>query len=394
MSDTIYKQGITIVMPCLNEALTLKTCIEKAKSFLLRSEYKTAYQIIVADNGSSDNSVEIAKQLGATVVHVENRGYGSALLGGIKASEYEYIVMGDADDSYDFSAIEPFIEKLQDGYDLVMGNRFLGGIEKGAMSFSHKYIGNPLLSGLGRLFYKTNIGDFHCGLRAFRKSKIMPLKLCTTGMEFASEMVVKAVLFHLRIAEVPCKLYPDGRERPSHLRSIPDGFRHLFFLLIYSPKWLFLYPGILISGGALLLLLIICVHPIMINGIQFEAITMVYMSIALIVGFQICQFAIYTEIYGQKIGQFPPRSSISEKMVGYMKHKSIWVGMFFSLWGLMGIISTVIFWKNSDFGQLDSHLLLRKAILFGTFTALGINMIFSFLFINILDAPIHFTEME
>lgn len=199
-------------MPCLNEERTVAVCIKKALQFLNDSGLEG--EVLIADNGSTDRSVEVAEENGARVIHVEEKGYGSALSGGINAAEFEYIVMGDADDSYDFSALHEFIKKLDEGYELVMGNRFKGGIEKGAMPFSHRYIGNPLLSGLGRLFFKTDIRDFHCGLRAFRKSSIMRLSLCTTGMEFASEMVVKACLFNLKTTEIPCRLYPDGRNCP------------------------------------------------------------------------------------------------------------------------------------------------------------------------------------
>src|SRR5215510_15103668 len=233
---------LSIVMPCLNEAETLKTCIMKAQQAL--REHRITGEIIVADNGSHDGSQAIAASLGVHIVHVQAKGYGNALMGGIAAARGKYIIMGDADDSYDFTSLGPFITKLRERYDLVMGNRFKGGITPGAMPVLHKYLGNPVLTGIGRLLFGSPCSDFHCGLRGFNKAAIMRLGLRTTGMEFASEMVVKATLYGLRIAEVPTTLSPDGRSRPPHLRSWRDGWRHLRFLLLYSPRWLFLYhPG-------------------------------------------------------------------------------------------------------------------------------------------------------
>src|SRR5262249_6376660 len=233
---------ISIVMPCLNEAETLAVCIEKAQQSL--RELNCAGEIIVADNGSADGSPQIAARCGARVVHVAAKGYGSALMGGIAAARGRYVIMGDADDSYDFANLGPFIEKLREGYELVMGNRFKGGIKPGAMPPLHHYFGNPLLSGIGRMFFHSPCGDFQCGLRAFSKEAIERLDLRTTGMEFASERVVKPTLCRLRIAEAPTTLSPDGRSRPPHLRTWRDGWRYLRFLLLYSPRWLFLYPGL------------------------------------------------------------------------------------------------------------------------------------------------------
>ena len=237
-------------MPCLDEAETLATCIRKARAFLERSG--AAGEIIIADNGSTDGSQQIAEKNGARVVAVEDRGYGSALQGGIAAAHGRYIVMGDADDSYDFSELAPLLDSLRDGADLVMGNRFRGGIAPRAMPPLHRYLGNPVLTAIGRLFFKSPARDFHCGLRGFAKSAYERMELRTTGMEFASEMVVKASLLGMRVEEVPVTLSPDGRSRPPHLRSWRDGWRHLRFLLLYSPRWLFLYPGIamMIAGLA------------------------------------------------------------------------------------------------------------------------------------------------
>ncbi|HAV55128.1 MAG TPA: dolichol-P-glucose synthetase, partial [Aequorivita sp.] len=227
---------LSVVMPCLNEAETLAICIKKAQGFFERE--KISGEVIIADNGSTDGSQQIAKSLNATVVNVPQKGYGSALRGGIEAANGKYVIMGDADDSYDFSNLMPYLLKLREGYDLVMGNRFKGGIKPGAMPFLHKYLGNPVLSFIGRLFYKSNIGDFHCGLRGFSKKAYYTMELKTTGMEFASEMIVKASLKNLQITEVPTILSPDGRTRPPHLNTWRDGWRHLRFLVLYSPNWL------------------------------------------------------------------------------------------------------------------------------------------------------------
>src|SRR5512144_1263253 len=243
---------LTIVMPCLNEAETLEKCIVKAKAYLERA--KINGEIVIGDNGSTDGSQEIAHRCGARVVDVPRRGYGAALMGAIEAAKGKYVIMGDSDDSYDFGNLDLYVEQLRAGKDLVMGNRFKGGIQPGAMPFLHKYLGNPVLSFIGRLFFRSSIGDFHCGLRGFRRDLVSRLGLQTTGMEFASEMGVKSTRFGVKIAEVPTTLAPDGRSRPPHLRTWRDGWRHLRFLLIYSPRWLFVYPGIFLTAlGALLL---------------------------------------------------------------------------------------------------------------------------------------------
>ena len=242
VAESATSVEVTILMPCLNEAETVGTCIGKAQRFLAQADIFG--EVLVADNGSTDGSREIAEKRGARVVEVRDRGYGAALIGGIDAANGRYVIMGDADDSYDFSALMPFIERLRDGADLVMGNRFKGGIAPGAMPLLHRYLGNPVLSWIGRLFFHINVGDFHCGLRGFRRERMSALNLRTTGMEFASEMVVCAALAGYRIDEVPTTLSKDGRSRPPHLRTWHDGWRHLSFLLIYCPKWLFFYPGL------------------------------------------------------------------------------------------------------------------------------------------------------
>src|SRR6266849_10281486 len=247
-------------MPCLNEVETLATCIHKAQKAI--NKHRLHAEIIVADNGSTDGSQAVAHELGVHVVEVARKGYGSALIGGIAAARGRFVIMGDADDSYDFTAIGKLLEKLRDGYDLVMGNRFAGGIQEGAMVWSHRWVGNPLLTYISRVFFKTPVGDMHCGLRGFRRDAFDRLRLRATGMEFASEMVIKASLQRMKIAEVPVTLSPDGRSRPPHLRTWRDGWRHLRFMLLFSPRWLFLYPGLALFAFGILLSLALLPGPL------------------------------------------------------------------------------------------------------------------------------------
>ncbi len=377
------KKGLSVVMPCLNEEKTLGSCVKKAFDSIHRLGIDG--EVIVADNGSSDSSVSIAQSLGAKVISIQEKGYGSALRGGIEAASYQYIVMGDADDSYDFSSLDAFIQALDGGNDLVMGNRFKGGIEKGAMPFSHQYIGNPFLSGLGRLFFKTSIGDFHCGLRAFRKDSIEKLNLCTTGMEFASEMVVKAVLFKLKITEVPCKLYPDGRDRPPHLRSIPDGLRHLEFLLLYSPKWLFAYPGIILTLIGLLMTIAIYIQPIRIGKIQFETTSMLYSALLMLIGIQFMQFSVFTSLFAERIGQMPLSSPFTSRLLTGLNKRGYPVSVLIMLVGLAGIVYTLYLWGGAGFGSLNTTYVCRTAILFGSLFAIGLEILLFTLFTRVLQ---------
>ena len=259
---------LTIVMPCLNEAETLEKCIVKARSFLERSGISG--EVVIGDNGSTDGSIGIARRCGARVVDIPIRGYGAALNGAIIASRGKYCVMGDSDDSYDFSNLDLFVKELRAGADLVMGNRFLGGIEPGAMPWKNRYIGNPVLSGVGRFLFRAPAKDFHCGLRAFSRDAFLRMDLRTTGMEFASEMVIKATLMGMKIVEVPTTLSPDGRSRPPHLRPYRDGWRHLRFMLLFSPDWLFLYPGLVLMFAGLLLGAKLLASPVYINGVAFK----------------------------------------------------------------------------------------------------------------------------
>ncbi|HEX3084827.1 MAG TPA: glycosyltransferase family 2 protein, partial [Pyrinomonadaceae bacterium] len=275
---------LSIVMPCLNEAETLEVCINKARGFI--EKYGIDGEVVIADNGSTDGSQGLATKCGARVVDVVAKGYGSALMGGIRAARGRFIIMGDADDSYDFVNLMPFVEKLREGHDLVMGNRFRGGIKPNAMPPLHKYLGNPVLTFIGRLLFKSPSGDFHCGLRGFRKESAMELDLRTTGMEFASEMVVKMTLNKKRIAEVPTTLSKDGRSRPPHLRSWHDGWRHLRFLLLYSPRWLFFYPGLAAIIIGLVTWAYLLPSPQLIKGIRLDVNTLLYGALLLMLGYQ------------------------------------------------------------------------------------------------------------
>lgn len=300
---------LTILMPCLNEAETLNVCIQKARKFL--DDHHVEGEILIADNGSTDGSQEIALRGGARVVAVERKGYGSALIAGCKAAQGKYVIMGDADDSYDFVNLMPFVEKLREGYELVMGNRFAGGIEDGAMPWLHRYIGNPVLSFIGRVFFKSWINDFHCGLRGYNRASIMKLGLKTTGMEYASEMVVMAELNHLKITQVPTTLKKDGRSRAPHLRSFRDGWRHLKFLFMYAPNWLFLYPGILlllIGGAGSVALLFGQMH--FFNKV-FSIHTLLYCMFFLLIGFNIIDMFLIVKIYAYNHHFIPEQTSVN-----------------------------------------------------------------------------------
>jgi len=365
---------LSIVMPCLNEAETLATCIQKAQSYLQQQEI--VGEIIIADNGSTDGSREIASSCGARVVPVPARGYGSALRGGISAARGQYIIMGDADDSYDFTNLNAFVEKLRMGYDLVMGNRFKGGIKPGAMPFLHKYLGNPVLTWLGRVFFGSPCKDFHCGLRGFRKDSIEALNLRTTGMEFASEMVVKASLCGLKITEVPTVLSPDGRSRPPHLKTWRDGWRHLRFLLLYSPRWLFLYPGLILMVGGIVATLWLLDQP--------KVHTLLYSAMAIIIGFQIVSFAIFTKAFAITEGLLPEDPKL-RRFLGYVNLEiGLIVGVILLLLGLGGSVYAFRIWESGAFGSLNPAVTMRLVIPAVTSLALGVQVIFSSFFLSVL----------
>src|SRR5262245_19978177 len=294
---------LSIVMPCLDEAETVGACIEKATSWA--RTHGVEAEIIVADNGSTDGSRGIARDLGARVVPVLEKGYGSALMGGITAARGRFVIMGDADDTYDFSDLSGFLDRLREGYDLVMGNRFAGGIEPGAMPPSHRLLGNPALTGIGRLFFHSPVGDFQCGLRGFSREAIVDLDLRTTGMEFASEMVVKATLNGLRITEVPTTLSRSARSHEPHLRTWRDGCRYLRFLVLYSPRWLFFYPGLLLMIAGIVVGAWLIPGPRTIGNVTFDVQTLAFASLAVIIGFQSVQFALFTKVFAISEGLLP-----------------------------------------------------------------------------------------
>ena len=351
---------LTILMPCLNEAETLATCIGKAQRFL--AESGVSGEVLVADNGSTDGSIAIAEGLGARVVHVPVRGYGAALGHGIASSRGRFVVMGDADDSYDFSSLMSFVEELRAGADLVMGNRFKGGIKPGAMPFLHRYLGNPVLSFLGRLFFRVPIGDFHCGLRGFRRDAILALDLNTTGMEFASEMVVKSALRKLDIREVPVVLWPDGRSRPPHLRTWRDGWRHLRFLLLYSPRWLFLIPGILLMMVSLVGMAAIHSGVLLLGGVGLDIHTMAYLGAFALLGLQMVLFAVFTKLLGMASGWLP-RDARADGWIGRMTLErclAAAIGL-----GLLAVAITVYAlyqWASVGYGELDPRTTMRSVI--------------------------------
>jgi glycosyltransferase involved in cell wall biosynthesis len=378
---------LSILMPCLNEAETLATCIKKAQKAL--EDLNVNGEVVIADNGSTDGSPEIAASLGARVIHVAEKGYGSALLGGIKAARGKYIIMGDADDSYDFTNLGPFLEKLRAGYELVMGNRFKGGIAPNAMPPLHKYLGNPVLTGIGRLFFRSPCGDFHCGLRGFSKAAIQRLDLRTTGMEFASETVVKASLHGLRITEVPTTLSVDGRNRPPHLRSWRDGWRHLRFLLVFSPRWLFLYPGLLlmlvgavVSGWLLL-------GPRVVDGITLDVHTFLYAAMAIVIGYQTVIFAIFTKVFAITEGLLPEDPRL-KSLFNYIKLETgILAGALLLVAGIGLSIYALSFWSATSFGPLDPSRTLRLVIPAVTLIALGLQTVLSSFFLSILGLERH-----
>jgi glycosyltransferase involved in cell wall biosynthesis len=334
------KIELSIIMPCLNEAETIGRCIEKAKRWLEQSG--VIGEIIIGDNGSTDGSQDIAVSYGARIIDIPQRGYGAALFGATMAAQGKYIIMGDSDDSYDFSNLSPFLEKLQSGYDLVMGNRFKGGIQAEAMPWKNRYIGNPLLTGIGRLLFNSQIGDFHCGLRGFSKAAFMRMDLHTTGMEYASEMVIKAALLGMQIAEVPTTLSKDGRSRPPHLRPWRDGWRHLRFMLLFSPRWLFIYPGIAISLLGLVLFILLLKGPIQINKVYFDIHTMVFAGITTLIGYMLLVFGSITRIIGISLGLLPPK-----RILDYLSGKPILeIG---SLLGVISMLTGFFLWDNSDY---------------------------------------------
>jgi len=373
----------SIVLPCLNEELTVGTCIRKAHQGM-KSAGVDQYEIIVADNGSIDRSREIAQAEGAIVVDVPQRGYGAALQAGISAACGKYVIMGDADDSYDFTTLTAFVNRLREGYQLVMGSRFKGEIKKGAMPFLHQYLGNPVLTGFGNLVFGCNLSDFHSGLRGFNREAILVLNLRTQGMEYASEMVIRATLGNLTRTEVPITLYPDGRQRAPHLRTWRDGWRHLRFMLIYSPRWLFLYPGVLLTISGLVITAVLAWGPLKINGIVLDVHTLLAGGVMWIVGIQLISFALFARLYAATIGVLPTFPRLEKFMKDFSLEVGLIAGLVASLVGLALFIVSVVIWARSDFGPLDYERILRLVIPGTELLVAGIQIFFSSFMISLL----------
>jgi glycosyltransferase involved in cell wall biosynthesis len=363
---------LTILMPCLNEAETLGVCIEKAQRYLKRSG--VSGEVVIADNGSTDGSQEIARRLGARVVDVPRRGYGAALIGGIEAARGRYTIFGDADDSYDFEALDPFVERLRTGKDIVMGNRFRGGIAPGAMPFLHKYLGNPVLTAIGRLLFRVPAGDFHCGLRGFNTARIRALNLNATGMEFASEFVVRAALASYSIDEVPTTLKPDGRSRPPHLRTWRDGWRHLRFLLLFSPSWLFLFPGTLLIAAGAIGALVLLRGPVKVaNHLTLNTHSLLVMSIGVIIGIQFVTASVLARRYGVLNGLLPAPKHRKSGFLSSLEAVLL-LGGACLLIGVVGVIYGFTTWAAAHFGPVEGEFLMRLMIVSLTLAAAGLQL--------------------
>jgi hypothetical protein len=374
---------LTVLMPCLNEAATLGPCIEEARQAIEACGVRG--EVLIADNGSSDGSQEIAERAGARVVAVPRRGYGSALAAGIAAARGQYILMGDADQSYDFRHLERFLTCLREGNDLVMGNRFAGGIQRGAMPWKNRMFGNPALSFVGRLFFGSQIGDFHCGLRAFSAEAIRRLDLRTTGMEFASEMVIKAQLHGLRIAEVPTVLRPDGRGRRPHLRPWRDGWRHLRFMLLFSPRWLFLYPGLgLFTLGLVVGARLIAGPWRITDHVTLDVDTLVFAGVAMLVGFQSVSFAVLTKMYAVKHGLRPVERVFQSRVERVTLEAGVIGGLSLAVIGFALSAWALWFWRSRGFGDLQPTQVLRWVIPGGTLLTLGCQLILNSFFFGVL----------
>jgi glycosyltransferase involved in cell wall biosynthesis len=373
---------LSVVMPCLNEQETVGVCVRKALASLRAAGI--AGEVIIGDNGSTDRSVEFAEAEGARVVHVAEKGYGNALKGAIRAARGENVLMADSDDSYDFGHIMRFLDQLRAGSDLVMGNRFRGGIAKSAMPPLHRYLGNPVLTGIGRLLFRSPCEDFHCGIRAFRKDSFERMDVRSTGMEFASEIVVKASLLQMKVSEVPTTLSPDGRSRPPHLRSWRDGWRHLRFLLMYSPRWLFLYPGAFLillglAGCAWLL-----PGPRVVHGVGLDVHTLLYAFVSVLLGFQLVAFAVFTKVFAISEGLLPEDPRLNRVFRFITLETGLVVGALLIVFGICGSIFAVSGWANKSFGALDASHMLRIVMPSVFSLTMGVQIICSSFFLSIL----------
>ena len=373
---------ISIVLPCLNEALTLASCLQEISAAL--SANGIDGEIVVADNGSTDGSQAIATAHGARLVPVTARGYGNALRGGIAAARGRYVLMGDADGSYDFSHLPRFLDRLRAGVDLVMGNRFAGGIRPGAMPWKNRYIGNPVLSLIGRVLFRTGIRDFHCGLRAFSVEAYRRMDLRTTGMELASEMVIKAKLLGLRLEEVPTVLRPDGRDRPPHLRPWRDGWRHLRFMLLFSPRWLFLYPGLTLMLAGVLGIAALIRGPVRLGGVAFDVHTMLFAAIAVLIGFQAVSFAVLGKFFTIRAGLRAPEARFNKMLDAATLEAGLIGGAVLVLFGLALSAGAVWIWRQHGFGELSPAAMLRLVIPGALGLTLGCQVVLTSLFLGVL----------
>jgi glycosyltransferase involved in cell wall biosynthesis len=376
---------LTILMPCLNEAETIAKCIEKAKTGIARAGIPG--EILIADNGSTDGSQSIATKLGARVVQVEAKGYGNALRGGIEAARGEWIVMGDADDSYDFSEADRFVKKFQAGDELVMGCRLPSGggrIMPGAMPWKNRWVGNPVLTTIGRVFFRCPAHDFHSGLRGFTKTAYNKMDLQTTGMEFASEMAIKGTLKRLKISEVPITLHKDGRSRPPHLKPWRDGWRHLRFMLLYSPRWLFLIPGVLLLLAGLGFSTILSLGDLTIAGVVLNVGTLAVACMIVIIGFQLVTFAIFTKSFAIAEALLPADPRLTGLLNTFSLERRIVLGSLVLLAGVVLLSRAVWVWHQADFGKLEPEDNMRRLIPAVTLVILGIQAIFSSFFLSIL----------
>jgi len=376
---------LSIVMPCLNEAETLAVCIKKAKAFL--DTHGIAGEVVIADNGSTDGSQQIANAMGARIVAIPLRGYGAALAGGIAAARGCFVAMGDADDSYDFGSLMPFVERLRGGADLVMGNRFQGGIAPGAMPVLHRFLGNPVLSLLGRAFFDVPVGDFHCGLRAFRRDRALALGLTSPGMEFASEMVVKASIARLAIAEVPTTLAPDGRSRPPHLRTWRDGWRHLRLLLLYAPRFLFFYPGMALLLAGVGVTGVLATGDVSIGAVEFGPHTMIFATMAALIGAQMVCLAVLARLFGIRSGMWPESTAMRRLHGWFTVERGCIAGGLALLAGLAGGVAATWFWAQAGFGALVPGELMRLTIPSMLLGCLGVQIGATSFFAALLDQP-------
>lgn len=374
---------LSIVMPCLNEAESLPFCLENARRFL--NDHNVNGEIIVADNGSTDNSAAIAQQYHVKLVHEARAGYGSAITAGIHASTGKYLVVGDADDSYDFSELMPLLDQLRSGKDMVIGNRFAGGIEKGAMPFLHRYLGNPILSFIGRLFFKISIRDFHCGLRAFSRDCYNQLDLRTTGMEFASEMIVKAAMLRMSIGEAAVTLRKDKRSRPSHLRTWRDGWRHLRFLLLYSPRWLFFIPGCLLLLLGIIGSAILVAGPVRLGATRLDVHTLVYTATCILLGFQLVSFYLFSRVYLLSNHLLAADRTTLTLLSFFRLERGIALGLALIAAGILFNIKAILYWKHAGFGDISPALVLRWVIPSAILILLGVQLIMSCFYLSIIS---------